>query len=172
MIDFQKRVAYIRLDKFDLGNFNVDYGAKIVASVGTRSSLLRNAKDFDFLDKNPQKVWELRYHNPNTTSFIFTLAKKRIFGGDIPIGEVELKLSNFETNKIAKQIYPEVRGENDIESIIGIAKINGQNIFLVKIVNFPKLMRIPSSILRHICPIKIIKFYESKIRQDSAKHNF
>ncbi|EAY08652.1 hypothetical protein TVAG_240130 [Trichomonas vaginalis G3] len=83
-----------------------------------------------------------------------------------------LELSNFETNKIAKQIYPEVRGENDIESIIGIAKINGQNIFLVKIVNFPKLMRIPSSILRHICPIKIIKFYESKIRQDSAKHNF
>ncbi|EAY14839.1 hypothetical protein TVAG_411050 [Trichomonas vaginalis G3] len=102
MIDFQKRVAYIRLDKFDLGNFNVDYGAKIVASVGTRSSLLRNAKDFDFLDKNPQKVWELRYHNPNTTSFIFTLAKKRIFGGDIPIGEVELKLSNFETNTVVK----------------------------------------------------------------------
>ncbi|EAY12238.1 hypothetical protein TVAG_027910 [Trichomonas vaginalis G3] len=102
MIDFQQRVVYIRLEKFDLGNFNVDYGSKIVASVGTKSSLLRNAKAFDSMEKYPQKVWEVRYHNQNTTSFIFSLAKKRIFGGDIPIGEVELKISNFEVNTVAK----------------------------------------------------------------------
>lgn len=101
-MDSYQRVAYFRLDSFDLGGFPASYGSRLVASIGSRSSLIRNSKEFDILEKNPQKNWELKYHNPNTTSFVFTIAKKRIFGGDIHIGEIELKISNFELNKVVK----------------------------------------------------------------------
>ena len=103
MIDSHQRVAYIRLDSFDAGNFDADYGSRIVASVGSRCSLLRNAKEFSNFDKCPHKVWELKYRNPHTSSFILSFSKKRTFGGDIQIGEAELKLSHFELNSVTKQ---------------------------------------------------------------------
>lgn len=76
-----------------------------------------------------------------------------------------LELGNIDTNSLAEKIYPKVTKDEDIESIVGVAKINGQTIFLVKVINFPKHIKIPSKVLRKICPIKIIKFYESKISQ-------
>ncbi|EAX99389.1 hypothetical protein TVAG_042970 [Trichomonas vaginalis G3] len=102
MIDTHQRIAYIKLDSFDVGNFQTDYGSRIVASVGSRSSLIRNSKEFSSSERSPQKVWEFKYNNPNTSSFILSLSKKRIFGGDIMIGEADIKVSNYELNKVVK----------------------------------------------------------------------
>ena len=60
------------------------------------------------------------------------------------------------------KIYPKIT-EKQIESILGVKKVNGTIICIVKVQGYPKPLNIPSKKLREICPNKLVHFYESKI---------
>ena len=60
------------------------------------------------------------------------------------------------------RIYPKIT-EKQIENILGVKKVNGTIICLVKVQGYPKPLRIPSKKLRQISKTKLIQFYEKKI---------
>lgn len=62
--------------------------------------MIANAKEFNLSDKRVSKIWEQRYTNPNKSSFVVSIFKKRMYGCDIKIGEVELKVSGFERDTV------------------------------------------------------------------------
>lgn len=96
--------AYIRIDSIETGSFPVKSDTKLLVMVGPRTSFMLHQKEF-----TPKRIpvisWDYKYNNASKSSFVFALFKKRIFGGNEEIGEVELKLSGFEKNKVVTQDY-------------------------------------------------------------------
>lgn len=91
--------AYIRVDSVDTGSFRIKNDTKLIARVGPKTSFMIHPAEFN-PRSSPRTNWDFKYNNARCASFVVAIFKKRIFGGDLEIGEVELKLSGFEPNKV------------------------------------------------------------------------
>lgn len=98
----QKNI-YIRVEGVDAGTFPIDAKSEYVACVGPRATYRQHKCDFPVGGK-PNNVWNFRYTDAYRSSFFVALYKKRIFGGDILIGELELNVAQFKPNVITTQI--------------------------------------------------------------------
>ena len=109
MNDYQSLVSsnkvFVKIDKIDYGSFKVDKNTMIIGCVGSRYSFKPYAYTFPVSETTPNKVWDLEYKNAARSSFVLVLFKHRFFGSDIEIGEIELKISGFETNTVTQHEF-------------------------------------------------------------------
>lgn len=97
-------VAYVRVEAVDPGNIPFKQDTKFIIGVGPRTSVRLHPAEFN-IKTTPSNVWNFPYNNANTSSFVISLLKKKNFGGNEGIGEVELRLSSFEPNKVTTQDF-------------------------------------------------------------------
>ena len=96
--------VYIRIDSIDLGSFQSTNKATLKACIGSRKSFLPNVYEFhknDILNH----TWTFTFKNANRSSFIFALFKKRIFGGDHEVGEIEVRINAFQPNTVTTEEF-------------------------------------------------------------------
>lgn len=96
--------AYVRVEAVQPGNVPVKQDTKFIIGVGPRTSVKLHPEEFT-VKSAPTNVWDFQYNNVNTSSFVISLLKKKNFGGNEIIGEVELRLSAFESNKMTTQEF-------------------------------------------------------------------
>ena len=96
---------YIRIDNIDLGSFEVDSSSKLVACIGSRTSFRPFSVDFPASQKKVDHVWNFKFTNSQKSSFVLVLFKRRFFGQDKEIGEIEIKLNAFPANKVTKHEF-------------------------------------------------------------------
>ena len=94
--------VYVKIDSYSLGSFAASESATIKAAVTTRQMIKLGLIDYVSFHKaeSINHTWSFHYRNKQKSSFIILLAKQRIFGGNKEIGEIELKLDAFDTNKV------------------------------------------------------------------------
>ena len=90
---------YIKIDSLDIGSFPASEKAILKAYVGPRKAYLPFSFEFH---KNQalDHIWNFNFKNADRSSFVIALFKKRYFGSDREIGEIEIKLNAFEFNKV------------------------------------------------------------------------
>ncbi|EAX89580.1 hypothetical protein TVAG_444990 [Trichomonas vaginalis G3] len=97
--------AYVKVDAVDTGSFpGLEGKSDLVMRVGPRHCFMGYGFDFK-KGEHPNHTWEFKYQDAHRSSLVICLFKKRIFGGDEEIGEIELKLSAFEPDTIVTKEY-------------------------------------------------------------------
>lgn len=96
---------YIKIDDVDCGSFKLDSKSIIVAAVGPRGSYRDFSHEFPATQRKPQQAWGFKYVNAGNASFVIALYKKRKWVADDLIGEIELKVGDFELNKVVQKEY-------------------------------------------------------------------
>lgn len=96
--------AFIRIDSVQTGTYPIKSKATLIAHVGPRTSFMNHTSEFG-LNEAPLDTWDFSYKNAQNSSFVIAIFRKRLFGGDEEIGEIELKLGSFEKNKVVSEIF-------------------------------------------------------------------
>ena len=96
---------YLRIDNIDLGSFEVESNSKIVVCLGSRTSYRPYAVDIPATQKRVDKVWNFKYSNFSKSSFVLALFKRKFFGQDKEIGQIEIKLDAFPINKVTRHEF-------------------------------------------------------------------
>ncbi|EAY12470.1 hypothetical protein TVAG_128840 [Trichomonas vaginalis G3] len=94
---------YIRIDEFNSGSFKIESKNTIVATCGPRSCFRDYPHEFSASQNKPAQAWGFKFINANNSSFTIALYKKRRFFADDLIGEIDLKVSDFELNKVVQK---------------------------------------------------------------------
>ena len=100
----QQHEFYIRIDDIDLGSFAASDKANLKICIGPRKLFQNFSSEFHRFEI-PQRTWAFQYKNADRASFVIALFKKRVFGRDSEIGEVELKLNAFQPNAVTQRTF-------------------------------------------------------------------
>ena len=95
---------YIRLEGVNLGSYHASNHAVLKACIGSRKYFLPNAYEFHITDP-VQHTWTCNFSNPDRSSFIIALFKRRLFGNDHEVGEIEIKVNAFEPNTVTTKEF-------------------------------------------------------------------
>lgn len=99
-----QKTIYIRIDGIEAGTFPMDAKSEYVAAVGPRMTYRQHGCDFPVGSK-PGNVWSFNFKDAHRSSFVVALYKKRILGGDIMIGELEINVAQFTANFVNTLIF-------------------------------------------------------------------
>lgn len=94
--------AFIRVDQVNTGSYPIRGNTTFVCCVGPRNSFRNHPSEFG-ANEVPLDTWDFDYKNANKSSFALVLFRKKLFGGDEEIGEVELRLSSFQPNTVVTE---------------------------------------------------------------------
>ena len=96
--------VYVRIDSIDLGSFQASNKATLKACVGSRKSFLPFSFEFH-KNERIDHTWSFNFKNANRSSVVIAIFKRRYFGGDHEVGEIEIKMNAFELNTITTHDY-------------------------------------------------------------------
>ena len=95
--------VYVKVESVSIGSFNASDKATLKMCLTTRRALKMGFHEYCHEFHKNEKVdhtWSFTYKNKQHSSFVLLLFKRRYFGGDREIGEIELKLDAFATNSV------------------------------------------------------------------------
>ena len=96
---------FLRIDNIDLGSFETEPNSKIVVCLGSRNLYRPYSIDIPATQKKLDKVWNFKYSNFSKSSFVLALYKRKFFGQDKEIGQIEIKLDAFPINRVTKHEF-------------------------------------------------------------------
>ena len=96
--------VYVRIDGVDLGSFAASSKATLKACVGSRKSFIPFSFEFH-KNERINHTWNFNFNNANRSSIVIAIFKRRYFGGDHEVGEIEIKMNAFELNAITTHEY-------------------------------------------------------------------
>lgn len=97
--------VYVRIDDLSTGSFKLSNQSKLIACVGHRRNYKPYKYEFRANSKNIDKTWRFAYDNIETSSFVVVLFKKKTFGSNKEIGEIELRAAAFQPNTIVTEEF-------------------------------------------------------------------
>ena len=97
-------IVYLRIESVDLGSFQASNKATLKACVGSR----KNFQTFPYEFHRNEKInhtWSFNFKNSNRSSVVIAIFKRRYFGGDHEVGEIEIRMNAFQLNTITTHEY-------------------------------------------------------------------
>ena len=96
---------FIRVESLDIGSYPASNKADIMVCIGPRKHYMDFAYNMKKNEINVPHTWTFYSKNPATASFVIAVFKKRYFGVNSEIGQVELRLKSFQPNTVTTKDF-------------------------------------------------------------------
>lgn len=101
-----KYLLYIHLSNVDFGSYQAKPNDSFVIYAGSQKNLHKFPLNFNLANKNKiMEHWTFQVLNPETCNVIFTVYRKRLFGEVQLVGDLNLRVFNFEGNRVVSQSF-------------------------------------------------------------------
>lgn len=99
-------MVYISVTGIDLSAYELKPKDTIVLCVGARRNPTLFKQEMSYSERNQlENFSQFRVTDPERTSFMVIILKRRIFGGDVELGEIHLRCAAFELDSVVSHTF-------------------------------------------------------------------